>query len=129
MAQGVYPVLLYRDAMAAIEWLERAFGFERLMVQPGPDGSVMHAELRCGSSVVMLSTASGNGTPNAGLAAAPSQLVYVAVDDPDARYERAKAAGAEVTREIHDTSYGSRDFMVRDPQGHEWAFGTYRPEV
>jgi uncharacterized glyoxalase superfamily protein PhnB len=55
--------------------------------------------------------------------------VYVAVADTDALYERAKAAGAEIVRELHDTDYGSRDFAAKDPEGNLWSFGTYRPEV
>jgi uncharacterized glyoxalase superfamily protein PhnB len=58
-----------------------------------------------------------------------SQGVYVAVEDADAHYERAKAAGAEITREIEDTDYGSREYTARDHEGHVWSFGTYRPEV
>jgi uncharacterized glyoxalase superfamily protein PhnB len=54
--------------------------------------------------------------------------VYVAVADPDAHHDRAVAAGAEVTRELVDTDYGSRDYAVRDPEGNRWSFGTYRPE-
>jgi uncharacterized glyoxalase superfamily protein PhnB len=51
---------------------------------------------------------------------------YVVTDDPDALFERAVAAGAEVLRPLHDTDYGSRDFAVRDPEGNQWSFGTYR---
>jgi uncharacterized glyoxalase superfamily protein PhnB len=51
---------------------------------------------------------------------------YVVCDDPDALFARATAAGAEVLMPLHDTDYGSRDFMVRDPEGNRWSFGTYR---
>jgi uncharacterized glyoxalase superfamily protein PhnB len=57
-----------------------------------------------------------------------NQGVYVIVDERiDEHYERAVAAGAEVVRPIHDTDYGSRDYIVRDPEGNLWSFGTYRP--
>lgn len=119
-----YPVLCYRDAAAAIAWLETTFGFERLMVVPDADGGVRHAELGAGGGVVMLASASGDDVrEQSGM----GQMVYVAVDDVDAYYARATAAGAEVTRALHDTDYGSRDFAVRDPEGYEWSFGTYRP--
>ena len=55
-----------------------------------------------------------------------SDGVYVVVEDIDAHYERAKAAGAEIVRDLHDTDYGSRDYMARDPEGRLWAFGTYQ---
>ena len=53
---------------------------------------------------------------------------YVVTGEPDALYERAKAAGAEIIRAPHDTDYGSRDFAARDPEGNRWSFGTYRGE-
>jgi uncharacterized glyoxalase superfamily protein PhnB len=53
--------------------------------------------------------------------------LYVAVDDPDAHCERARAAGAEIVRDLGDTDYGSRDYAARDPEGNLWSFGTYRP--
>ena len=49
------------------------------------------------------------------------------VDDPDAHYQRAKAAGAEIVRELEDQDYGSRDYSARDPEGNLWSFGTYNP--
>ena len=51
---------------------------------------------------------------------------YVVVDEPDALCERIRAGGAEITDELHDTDYGSRDFAIRDPEGNRWYFGTYR---
>ena len=58
----------------------------------------------------------------------PTDGGYVVTDEPDALYERAKAAGAEIIRAPHDTDYGSRDFAARDPEGNRWSFGTYRGE-
>jgi uncharacterized glyoxalase superfamily protein PhnB len=122
----VYPNLLYRDADAAIGWLERTLGFEADEVHRGEDGSVAHAELRLGSDVVMLGTAGAGREPFRDLPAGGA-LVYCAVDEVDALYERARAAGADIPLEPTDTDYGSRDFTVRDPEGNLWAFGTYRP--
>jgi uncharacterized glyoxalase superfamily protein PhnB len=60
---------------------------------------------------------------------AVNQGVYVIVDDDiDAHYEHATSAGAEIVRPLQDTSYGSRDYLARDPEGNLWSFGTYRPE-
>jgi uncharacterized glyoxalase superfamily protein PhnB len=58
--------------------------------------------------------------------------IYIALDSDgavDAGYARAKAAGADVIRELEDTAYGSHEFSVRDPEGHIWSFGTYRPQA
>jgi uncharacterized glyoxalase superfamily protein PhnB len=85
------------------------------------DGRVVHAEIRIGSSTIMA------GDERAGSKATPPgvSVVYVVVEDADAAYERAKAAGAQVT-EPTEQDYGSRDIMVTDPDGNRWSLGTYR---
>ena len=125
MAGEVYAFLTYRDARAAIEWLEEAFGFRRHQVADGPDGSVVHAELTYGDGIVMLASEREDGG-RFGHHAGQSWL-YVVVEDADAHYERAKAAGAEIAAEPTDQVYGSRDYSARDPEGNLWSFGTYGP--
>lgn len=127
----VYPFLCYRDAARAIDWLVEAFGFRKGMVTAGPDGSIVHAELSLGRGVVMVGTmvddALGMRTP-AELGAV-TQGTYVGVPDPDSHYARAMASGAEIVYPIRDTTYGSREYAARDPEGHLWSFGSYVPEV
>jgi uncharacterized glyoxalase superfamily protein PhnB len=122
----LYPTLRYRDARAAIDFLERAFGFERHAVHENDDGTIAHAELKLGDGMIMLGTARdddyGQIAPPAG-----SGSAYIGTDDTDALYARAKAAGAEIVMDLHDTDYGSRDFTARDPEGNVWSFGTYAP--
>jgi uncharacterized glyoxalase superfamily protein PhnB len=115
-APNIYPFMRFDDADAALDWLSRAFAFEQREVYRNDEGTVQHAEISLGPGIVML----GPGDP-------ASQGVYVAVEDADAHYERAKAAGAEIIREIEDTDYGSREYAARDLEGHVWSFGTYRP--
>jgi uncharacterized glyoxalase superfamily protein PhnB len=122
----LYPNLLYADAEAAIEWLERTLGFERREDHRDEDGNVAHAELALGSATVMLGSAGVGREPFRSLPAGGS-LVYCAVDDVDGLYQGARDAGAEVALELSDTDYGSRDFTLRDPEGNLWAVGTYRP--
>ena len=124
--QVFYPAFRYRDARAAIDWLVEALGFEVAMVVDG-DGErdVAHAELRLGSGMIMLGSESSSADKWGSHAG--QSWVYVAVEEPDALYERAKAAGAEIVMEPMDTDYGSRDFAIRDPEGNLWNFGTYRP--
>ena len=121
--------LNYREARTAVEWLDRAFGFDRSTVHQSK-GQIAHAELRFGDSMVMLGAAFENGwgmrTP--GELGGVNQGVYVIVDDIEAQYERARGANAEIVRPLADTDYGSREFMARDPEGNIWSFGTYRPE-
>jgi uncharacterized glyoxalase superfamily protein PhnB len=122
--------LNYEDAGGAIDWLEGAFGFERTAVHDGPEGTVAHAELRYEDGMIMLGQAFENDfrMKTARELGAVNQGVYVIVGEGiDAHYERARAAGAEIVRELHDTDYGSRDYMACDPEGNLWSFGTYRP--
>src|SRR5688572_24228290 len=98
---SIHPTFHYRDAHAAIDFLERAFGFERKAVHETDDGRVQHAELRLGDGLIMLGDTSDGDW--AKLAPPPgSGSVYVAVEDVDALHDRAKAAGAEIV-------YGLRD--------------------
>ena len=118
----IIPTLRYTDAPAAIDFLERAFGFERKAVYG--DGDVIHhAELTSGRGMVMLGS-TGRGDPQFDTRRSSA---YVIVADPDALHDRAKAAGAEITRELQDTDYGSREFSATDPEGNVWSFGTYDP--
>lgn len=121
-----YPHLLYRDADAAIDWLERTLGFERRELHRDDSGGVAHAELTLGTAIVMLGSAGAGREPFRSLPSGGS-LVYCAVEDVDGLFERAHAAGADVPLQPTDADYGSRDFTVRDPEGNLWAFGTYRP--
>jgi uncharacterized glyoxalase superfamily protein PhnB len=124
--QTFYPTFRYRDARAAIDWLVEALGFEAgMVVDDEGDRDVAHAQLTLGSGMIMLGSEASSADKWGSHAG--QGWVYVAVDDPDALYERAKAAGAEVVMEPTDTDYGSRDFAIRDPEGNLWNFGTYRP--
>jgi uncharacterized glyoxalase superfamily protein PhnB len=123
------PCLHYRDGHAAIDWLGRAFGFEKHAAYDGEDGTLVHAELKLGEAFVMLGS---NADPvfnwkSPDDAGCVTQSTYVVVDDPDALHDRARTAGAEIVRNLTDTDYGSREFSARDPEGHLWHFGTYAP--
>lgn len=124
---AVWPILTFRDAPAAITFLEKAFGFEPVMVHTRDrDPSVVdHAELRWpDGGGVMLGSAGSDDTPF-GRRAAGNDAVYVVCTDPDALFERAVGAGATVVMELRDEDYGSRGFTVADPEGNLWSFGTY----
>ena len=119
-----YPTLYYRDARKAIDWLGDAFGFESKMVVDGENGAVAHAELALEGSVLMLGSADRDDEFGG---RAGTGALYAAIADADALHARAVKAGAEVTRELRDTEYGSREFTCRDLEGNVWSFGTYRP--
>jgi uncharacterized glyoxalase superfamily protein PhnB len=121
-APTIYPILRYDDAPAAIRFLSEAFGLEADAVHTEGD-RVSHALLGWGNGLVMISSRREGGDPfDLG-----GFCVYLAVDDPDAHYARAKGAGAQILMELVDQSYGSREYAARDPEGNVWCFGTYRP--
>jgi uncharacterized glyoxalase superfamily protein PhnB len=124
----VWPTLRARDARALIRFLVDAFGFEETVVY-GDGDIVHHAQLSWPpGGGIMLGSAGQPGAEDPWPLQPGAFGAYVVTDDPDGLFARAKAAGAEVTTELHETDYGSRDFAVRDPEGNRWSFGTYRGE-
>ena len=128
----VIPTIRYNDTAAAIEWLCEAFGFEKHLVVPGEDGTIVHAQLVFGNGMVMLGSARTSEfdrlqKPPSALSGAVSQSPYIIVDDADKHYARAVAAAAEIVIEIKDEDYGGRGYSCRDPEGHVWNFGSYDP--
>jgi uncharacterized glyoxalase superfamily protein PhnB len=121
----VWPTLRAHDARALIKFLVEAFGFEETAVY-GEGDRVEHAQLSWpeGGGIMLGSVREGENP-----ATSPGQFgAYVVTGDPDAVYQRAKGAGAEITGEMTETDYGSRGFSARDPEGNRWSFGTYRGE-
>jgi uncharacterized glyoxalase superfamily protein PhnB len=121
----ISPLLFYRDARAALDFLERAFGFEtRLLVDDG-QGGVIHSESMFEGHVVMVSgPPSGQWASPIDLGGKRTGSVHVQVPvGLDALCERARAAGARIEREPADQPYGDRVFTCLDPEGHSWSFG------
>lgn len=129
---AVIPVRRYRNAPSAIEWFCAVFGFERHVVYENKDGTISHAELTLNGGMIMLGSAKDD--EHSRRFKSPDELdgmetgsVYLVVPDADAAHARAVAAGAVITRPLQDTPYGSREFAVKDPEGHSWGVGTYDP--
>jgi uncharacterized glyoxalase superfamily protein PhnB len=128
----IIPTLRYRDAPAAIEWLCRAFGFEKHGVYADDAGGIAHAQLTFGNGMIMLSSASDNewgrrmAQPDQ-IDGRETQCPCVIVSDPDAHHAMAVAAGATIIDELKDSDYGGRGYSCRDPEGHLWWFGSYDP--
>ncbi|SLN61241.1 Glyoxalase-like domain protein [Roseivivax jejudonensis] len=117
---AIVPYFSYVDARAAIGFLTAAFGFRLVQAFDGPDGRVLHAELAHGTGVIMLGsadTAPATGSPG----------TYLVVDDVDMHHATAAARGADIVYPPEDTEFGTRRYRARDPEGHEWSFGTYAP--
>lgn len=130
---NLIPCVRYRDAPAAIDWLCRTFGFEAHLLVPDERGGITHAQLSCGNGMLMLGSAGETASAYGQLMRQPEQAggntqsIYMVVEDADAIYAQALAAGAKIVIEIKDEDYGGRGFTCRDPEGHVWSFGTYDP--
>lgn len=112
----------YRDPWAALEWLEKAFGFERAMVITGQDGSLAHSEMRFGDSVIYVGAPWADFTASpAAVAGKNTQMIHIQLREGiDAHCARARAAGAVILQEPADQFYGDRTYRARDPEGHVW---------
>src|SRR5215472_5743791 len=116
--------IFYRDPLAALDWLEKAFGFERSMVITDKEGKLAHSEMKFGDGYIMV------GSEWADFVASPSsvgskntQTIHVHLNNGlDAHCERARAAGAVIVMEPADQFYGDRTYMAKDPEGHVWSF-------
>jgi PhnB protein len=116
--------LVVRDGAAAIGFYRDAFGAEELGERfTGPDGKIIHAEVRIGDSVVMITDEPDNGAPAKSpqsLGGIVSAIMVLYWDDVAAAWERAVAAGAEVIYPLADQFYGERGGRLRDPSGQQW---------
>jgi len=120
------PFLTVRDAVRAIEFYKQAFGAIEKGVMKGPDGKVMHAELKIGDSLIMLS----DEFPEFG-ALSPQSIggsgmgLHIYLDGVDAAFDRAVKAGATVEMPVMDQFWGDRYGKLKDPFGHKWSIGTH----
>jgi len=127
---SITPYLFIKGAAAAIEFYKSVFGATERMRMPGPDGRIMHAELKIGDSVVMLS----DENPQMG-ALSPQTIggtgsgVNVYVADVDAATQKAVDLGAQLVRPVKDQFYGDRSGSIIDPFGHLWSVATHVEDV
>ena len=124
------PYLIVREAAKAIEFYRQAFGATELMRMPAPGGKVGHAEIRIGNSTIMLADEApemGARSPETIGGSPISILLYV--EDVDAVFKQAVAAGAKVTRPVKDQFYGDRMGGITDPFGHAWYIATHKEDV
>jgi uncharacterized glyoxalase superfamily protein PhnB len=126
--QTITPYLLYEDVDAALGFLSKAFGFQEVLRYTGEEGYVNHAEMRLGDAAIYLGDP-GEQYRNPKMLGQETVGIYVLVDDIEAHYERAKAAGAEIREEPTDQEYGDRRYTARDPEGHYWYFAQQIREV
>jgi PhnB protein len=126
----VTPYLIISDAAAAIEFYKKAFGATERMRLAAPDGKVGHAEIQIGDSPIMLADEfpeMGARSPQT-IGGTPVGLALY-VENVDAQFERAVAAGAKVLRPLQDQFYGDRSGTLKDPFGHQWTLASHIEDV
>jgi PhnB protein len=128
MPTTISPYLLYEDGAAACDFLVQAFGFRELLRHRSPEGRVWHAELEHGDGSIMLGEPGGE-FKNPRHLGGVTVGIHVYVDDVDAHYAQAKAAGAELREPPKDEEYGDRRYTALDPEGHHWYFAQRVREI
>lgn len=127
---SITPYLIVHDAAAAIEFYKSAFGATEKTRMNAPDGKIGHAEVKIGDSYVMLADEHpemGAISPKTLGGVASSLLIYV--EDVDAVFQRAIAAGAKEKRPVQDQFYGDRSGVLEDPFGHTWSIATHKEDL
>ena len=122
----IFPIIRFADADAGLAWLVDALGFAEHGVYRAGDGSIQHGELRLGDAWVMIGSETDASIERSGKQAGTA-FTYLAVDDAEQAFERARAAGADLTSELESRDYGGREFALRDPEGNRWSVGEYDP--
>jgi len=127
----VTPQLTLDNAAQAIDWYKKALGAEELSRATGPDGKIMHAEIQIGDSRIMLNDPMGGGKGPKAIGGSPASL-WLYVEDCDALYNRAIAAGAQTfgpMGKMADQFWGDRCGTVSDPHGYLWTIATHKEDL
>jgi PhnB protein len=124
----ILPHLVYEDVAGAVGWLTTVFGFaERSWARhANHDGAIGRTQMEIADSLITIGEPSVHGdSPRRGV----SSMLYVYVDDVDAHYRRARAAGATIEFELEDVPWGDRRYQATDPEGHRWTFAQHVRDV
>jgi uncharacterized glyoxalase superfamily protein PhnB len=128
----VTPQLTLDNAAQAIDWYKKGLGAEEISRATGPDGKVMHADLRIGNSHVMMNDAMGGSKGPKAVGGSPASL-WIYVEDCDALFNRALAAGGQVLAgpmgQMADQFWGDRCGTLTDPQGYKWTIATHKEDL
>ena len=124
------PFLTVKDAARAIEFYKQAFGAEERGVMKGPDGKVMHAELKIGDSIIMLADEFPEfGVLSPQTSGGAGMGLHIYIDGVDAAFDRAVTAGAQVEMPLAEQFWGDRYGKLKDPFGHHWSIATHTKDL
>jgi uncharacterized glyoxalase superfamily protein PhnB len=126
------PATRYRDPEGALAFLRDVLGLQECAVFRGEDGRIVHAQMRCGTGLVMFGPEQGTAFDRYMVApldvgGRETTTIYAVVDDVPARHDRAVVGGARVVMPLEPQPQGGQSFSVADPEGHIWTFGDYDP--
>jgi uncharacterized glyoxalase superfamily protein PhnB len=124
----VLPHIVYQDVAEALAWLTRAFGFTEHYRYGESDGRIQGAQMHLGEAWIMLRSV-GSGEASPAQVGHQTQSLTVFVEDVDAHFDRARAAGARIVEELHETLYGERQYGAEDLDGHSWLFSKHARDV
>lgn len=124
----VLPHLVYEDVAGAIVWLTKAFGFTEHYRYGETNGPVDGAQMHLGDTWIMLGSARADRASPAKLGCY-TQSLTVFVNDVDAHFDRARAAGARIVEDLNETIYGERQYGAEDLEGHRWLFSQHARDV
>jgi uncharacterized glyoxalase superfamily protein PhnB len=128
----VTPHLIFDNAAPAIEWYKKGLGAEEVSRAVGPDGKILHAEIRVGDSLIMLNDAMMGAKGPKALGGSPASL-WLYVEDCDALFNRAVAAGGQVPPgpmgQMQDQFWGDRAGTITDPHGYTWTIATHKEDL
>jgi len=127
--RSLTPNLVLQNAAAAIDFYKKVFGATEIERMPGPDGRVLHAELKIGDSAIFLNDAMGPVAPGAGPGASNPMYLHLYVADADTIFNRAVAAGARVDMPLQNMFWGDRYGKLTDPFGQQWGVATHVEDV
>jgi PhnB protein len=126
----VTPHLIVKGAAKALDFYRQAFGAKEQVRMAAPDGSIMHAQMQIGDSVIMLVDEKPEmGSRGPQTLGASTVVLNIYCDDADAMFARATRAGATVTMPLADMFWGDRYGQVTDPFGHVWSIATHKKDV
>jgi PhnB protein len=124
----ITPQLVFDNAAEAIDWCKKALGATEVSRAVGPDGKIMHADLKIGDSRFMLNDPMGGSKGPKALGGSPASI-WLYVDDCDSLFNRAVAAGGQVTMPLADQFWGDRCGAVKDPHGYTWNIATHKEDL
>jgi len=126
---AVTPHLIVSDAARAIEFYKRAFGAQEISRMEGPHAKIVHAELKIGDSIIMLSDEMPEGCRSPGSLGGSTVSIFLYVNDVDLAFNQAVASGAKVEMPVTDMFWGDRCGRLTDPFGHSWSMATHQEDV